>query len=152
MATTARRLTVDDLEFIPEERLGDRHELIDGELIVTPVPVTRHQRVSVNLTLELGSFVRRERLGEVHVAPSGVRLHPETLVIPDLCFAAHDRLHIIGEKTIDGAPDLVIEILSPGTRRRDLTIKRELYERFAVPEADAGADLRRCVNKAPLPA
>jgi Uma2 family endonuclease len=88
MATTARRLAVDDLEFIPAERLGDRHELIAGELVVTQVPVTRHQRVSVNLTLQLGSFIRRERRGEVHVAPSGVRLHPETLVIPDLCFVA----------------------------------------------------------------
>lgn len=133
MATTFK-LTYDDLELIPIEREGDRHELIDGELFVTPVPVTKHQTISFNLTLALGLFVRGESRGEVRVAPSGVRLHPDTLVIPDLCFVAQDRLRIIGEKTIDGPPDLVVEILSPGTRRRDLTIKRALYARFGVQE------------------
>ena len=134
MTTTAIRLTVDDLELIPEERVGDRHELIDGELFVTPVPVTTHQRVSINLTLALGSYAHGEGLGEVHAASSGVRFQPDTLVVPDLCFVAQGRLHIVGEKTIDGPPDLIIEILSPGTRRRDLTVKRSLYARFGVKE------------------
>lgn len=134
MASTTIRLTVDDLDFIPEERVGDRHELIDGELFVTPVPVTKHQAIAFNLTLALGLFVREGRLGAVRFAPTGVRLQADTLVIPDLCFIAQDRLDIIGEKTIDGPPDLIIEILSPGTRRRDLTTKRELYARFGVPE------------------
>jgi Uma2 family endonuclease len=134
MATTTIQLTVEDLEIIPEERVGDRHELIDGELFVTPVPVSKHQAISFNLTLALGNFTRRKRLGEVRTAPSGVRLHDDTLVIPDLVFVARGRLKTIGEKTIDGPPDLVVEILSPGTRRRDLTTKRELYARFGVPE------------------
>jgi Uma2 family endonuclease len=134
VATTTIRLTVQDLEIIPEERVGDRHELIDGELFVTPVPVSKHQGISFNLTLALGNFARGKRLGEERTAPSGVRLHDDTLVIPDICFVAMDRLSIIGEKTIDGPLDLVVEILSPGTRRRDLTSKRELYARFGVPE------------------
>jgi Uma2 family endonuclease len=134
MATTTIRLTVDELDFIPEERIGDRHELIDGELIVTPVPVTKHQRICVNLTLALGNYVHGEALGEVHSAPSGVRLRDDTLVIPDLCYVAQERLGIIGEKTIDGPPDLVVEVLSPGTRRRDLGTKKSLYARFGVLE------------------
>lgn len=134
MATTTIRLTVEDLEFIPEERVGDRHELIDGELLVTPVPITKHQDVSLNLTLELAAFIRRRRLGKLYVAPSGVRLHPDTLVIPDIHFVAKERRAIIGEKLTDGPPDLVIEILSPGTRRRDLHAKRNLYASFGVQE------------------
>jgi Uma2 family endonuclease len=134
MATAVRRLTVDDLEILPAEHEGDRHELIDGELVVTPVPMMIHQDSSMNLALILGIFVRSHRLGRIYTAPTGVRLHPETLVIPDICFVSRERLHIIGEKTIDGAPDLVVEILSPGTRQRDLTVKRALYARFGVQE------------------
>jgi Uma2 family endonuclease len=134
MAITARRLTVEDLETIPEEHEGDRHELIDGELVVTPVPVTKHQTVSSNLVYALEQHVRNNSLGTVRAAPTGVRLAADTLVIPDACFVASDRLGIFGEKTIDGPPDLVVEILSPGTSRRDLTTKRELYARFKVPE------------------
>jgi Uma2 family endonuclease len=60
MAITARRLTTEDLDSIPEEPPGDRHELIDGELIVTPVPLDKHQAISLNLTLALGVFVRQQ--------------------------------------------------------------------------------------------
>jgi Uma2 family endonuclease len=134
MAITARRLTVEDLDLIPEEHPGDRHELIDGELFVSPVPTSKHQDVSLNLTLALGTFIRAQRLGRLYVAPSGVRLHPHTLVVPDLHFIASERLHIISGKGTDGPPDLIIEILSPSTRQYDLSTKRALYARFGVPE------------------
>ncbi len=134
MATTVKRLTYFDLDTIPEEHEGDRHELIDGELVVTPVPVMRHQRVSRNLVYALEDHVRERDLGEVHSAPTGVRLANDNLLIPDACFVSDARLGIIGDKTIDGPPDLVVEILSPGTRRRDLGHKREVYARFNVPE------------------
>jgi Uma2 family endonuclease len=134
MATTLKRLTYLDLDVIPEEQEGDRHELIDGELVVTPVPVMKHQRVSRNLVYALDDHVRHQGLGEVHSAPTGVRLADDNLLIPDACFVSHARLGIIGDKTIDGPPDLVVEILSPGTRRRDLGLKRNIYARFSVPE------------------
>lgn len=133
MATTIK-LSIDDLEFIPAEREGDRHELIDGELFVTPVPIIKHQDCSENIADALRPFIRRQRLGKLYATPTGVRLASDTLVIPDICFVAQHRLDIIGTKTIDGLPDLVVEILSPGTRRRDLALKRHLYERFGVPE------------------
>jgi Uma2 family endonuclease len=65
MATTSRRFTFDDLELIPQEHEGDRHELIDGELIVTPSPMPRHQFVSENISNVLGQFVREWNLGRI---------------------------------------------------------------------------------------
>jgi Uma2 family endonuclease len=134
MATSIKRLTYDDLESIPQEREGDRHEIIDGELVVTPAPIPFHQDVSGNIYDPIRSFVRARRLGKVYYAPVDVRLTPDIVLIPDIVFIRHDRLHIVGPKTIDAAPDLVVEILSPGTRQRDLTVKRDLYARFGVRE------------------
>jgi Uma2 family endonuclease len=134
MALTTRRWTVEEVEALPEKHPGDRHELIDGELFVSPVPIIKHQDCSENIAFALQRHVRRNRLGRVYTAPTGVRLHHDTLVIPDICFVARSRLHMIGAKTIDGAPDLIVEILSPGTRQRDLSTKRALYARFGVAE------------------
>jgi Uma2 family endonuclease len=134
MATTITRLTFDDLESIPAEQEGDRHELINGELIVTPVPIPRHQIISSNIDFALQRHVRENSLGRVLHAPTGVRFTPDNLLIPDIIFTAHDRLHVIGSKYVDAPPDLAVEILSPGTRRRDLTVKRDLYARFGVRE------------------
>jgi Uma2 family endonuclease len=134
MATTVKRLTYDDLEAIPQDREGDRHEIINGELVVTPVPLIKHQIVSMNILSALDRLVRDGDLGRVLHPPTGVRLTPDNLLIPDIIFIAKDRLHVIGPKTVDAPPDLVVEILSPGTRQRDLTTKRELYARFGVRE------------------
>jgi Uma2 family endonuclease len=134
MATTARRLTLEDLEALPEEHPGDRHELIDGELFVSPVPLLNHQIVSMNLVRALDRHVVDEQLGMVFSAPTGVRLAEDTLVIPDVCFVSRSRLQQLGAKGVVGPPDLIVEILSPGTRRRDLGLKRALYRRFKVPE------------------
>ena len=128
------RLTYEDLELIQEERLGDRHEIINGELVVTPSPAPMHQIVSRELFRLLDRHVRTSELGEVLYAPVDVRLTPDNVLIPDIIFIARDRLHIIGPKTIDGPPDLVVEILSPGTRHRDLDTKRAVYARFGVQE------------------
>jgi len=131
---TVTRLTYDDLKSIPEERPGDRHEIIDGELVVTPSPAPMHQIVSRDLFRLLDQHVRTSDLGEVLYAPVDIRLTPDNVLIPDIIYIARDRLHIIGPKTIDAPPDLVVEILSPGTRRRDLDIKQALYARFGVQE------------------
>jgi Uma2 family endonuclease len=128
------RLTYDDLESIAREHEGDRHELIDGGLVVTPSPIPVHQIISANIEYALMRHVRERGLGIVLDAPIDIRFTPENVLVPDIIFIAQDRLHIIGPKTIDAAPDLVAEILSPGTRRRDLDIKRALYARFGVQE------------------
>ena len=134
MATTIKRLTCDDLAAIPQEREGDRHEIIDGELVVTPAPAPKHQIVSRSLFRRLDQHVVEHDLGEVYCAPIDIRFTPDNIPIPDIILIARDRLHTVGPKSVDGPPDLVVEILSPGTRRRDLTTKRELYARFGVRE------------------
>jgi Uma2 family endonuclease len=101
---------------------------------VTPSPIPVHQIISVNIEYALLRHVRERGLGIVLDAPIDIRFTPENVLVPDIIFIAQDRLHIIGPKTIDAAPDLVVEILSPGTRRRDLDIKRALYARFGVQE------------------
>jgi Uma2 family endonuclease len=134
MASTTTRLIYDDLEAIPQAREGDRHELIDGELIVTPSPIPVHQIVSLNLVRQLDQHVNATGLGRLLYAPVDIRFTPGNVLIPDIVFITCDRLHIIGPKAIDGPPDLVIEILSPGTRQRDLSVKHSLYARFGVGE------------------
>ena len=128
------RLTYHDLETVSEGHPGDRHEIIDGELVVTPSPAPMHQILSRDLFRLLDRHVRVGDLGEVLYAPIDIRLTPDNVLIPDIIFIVRDRLHIIGPSTIDAPPDLVVEILSPGTRQRDLTTKRHLYARFGVQE------------------
>jgi Uma2 family endonuclease len=134
MALTTKRLTIEDLELIPQEQEGDRHELIDGELFVTPSPVPVHQIIVRNLIVRLGLHVETGNLGTLIPSPIDVKLSPDNVLVPDLIFIAGDRPDAVGEKAILAAPDLVVEILSPGTRRRDLHVKRALYARFKVPE------------------
>jgi len=133
-ATQSVILTYDDLDFIPQERGGDRHELFDGELVVTPSPIPDHQLVSANTVRVLEGVVYPRGLGRVYTAPIDVHLAPSVVMIPDLVFISQARLGIIGPKAIEGAPDVVVEILSPSTRRRDQGRKKEIYARFGVPE------------------
>jgi len=126
------KFTYEDYLLFPDD--GRRHELIDGEHYVTPAPKTKHQRVSSQLHLLLGSFVREHRLGQVFTAPTDVVLSDLDVVQPDLLFVSSARASIITEPNIQGPPDLVIEILSETTRRTDEIIKRKLYERHGVSE------------------
>jgi Uma2 family endonuclease len=134
MATTAQRFTYADLAELPAEREGDRHELIEGELIVTPAPVPDHQTIVGNLYAAMRAASLAASSGRVFLGPIDVRLTPDTVLEPDLCFVSAERLHIVGPKTIDAAPDLVVEVLSPGTSGRDRGAKRALYARFGVQE------------------
>ena len=127
------KLTVHDYMSIPE---GDdkRYELIDGELILAPSPVPQHQIISGNLFDILNSFVRSQELGLLMYAPMDVVLSEHDVFQPDILFISNNRRDIIGDRNIQGAPDLVIEILSPETEDRDRGIKRDQYLRFGVRE------------------
>jgi Uma2 family endonuclease len=127
------KLTVRDYMSIPE---GDdrRFELIDGELILAPSPVPQHQIISGNLFEILVSFVRTRNLGRVIYSPMDVVLSEYDVFQPDILFISNDRLQIIGDRNIQGAPDLVIEILSPSTEHLDRGIKLEQYLRYGVRE------------------
>ena len=126
------RLTYDDLAALPEDRF--RHELIDGQHFMTPSPFTNHQRASARLFVAIHDNVERTSSGEVFYAPFDVVFSDYDVVEPDILYISNERSSIITEKNIQGAPDLVVEVLSPGTRRRDRTLKRDLYERFGVLE------------------
>ena len=126
------KLTYEDYLRIPDD--GKRHEIVDGVHFVTAAPFIRHQRLVVRLTSLLDVFVREHRLGELLIAPTDVILSTHDIVQPDLLFISNERNSILTEKNIQGAPDLVIEILSPGTRRRDERIKRDRYAHFGVRE------------------
>ncbi len=132
MAATVRRLTYDDYARIPPD--GHRHEIIEGEEVMTPAPEVPHQRVSRKLERILDEYAARTRAGEVFDAPIDVVLTPEDVVQPDLLFVSAERAGIVGRENIRGAPDLVVEITSPSTARIDRERKRALYERAGVRE------------------
>lgn len=126
------RLTYADWLRLPDD--GYRYEIIDGELFVTPTPSIRHQRISRELGSRLREVLRWTGGGEMFFAPTGVRLGEDVVIEPDLLVVLTEHRARIGEQVIDGPPDLVVEVLSPGSARRDLVAKRELYARFGVPE------------------
>jgi Uma2 family endonuclease len=127
------RMTYDDLLAIPDD--GLRHELIDGEHIVSPSPGSAHQLIVGNLYLLLGTFLRDQPLGVAMLAPFDIVFSRHDVVEPDLIYFSIDRFRaIVGEKNAQGAPDLAVEIVSPWSRRRDEVTKRRLYERWGVSE------------------
>ncbi len=128
---TKLKLTYQDYVLLPDD--GKRYEILDGDLHVTPSPTARHQKVSLNLTLALAEHARAHGLGQVFAAPLDVILADDSIAQPDILFISNERLPIVRD-WVHGAPDLVIEILSPGTQQRDRTLKRHLYARHGVRE------------------
>jgi Uma2 family endonuclease len=127
------KLTYDDFLRFPED--GKRHELIVGEHHVTPYPNLRHQRILGNLFEAFRLYLREHPGGEVFCAPLDVVLSDVDVVAPDLLYVSGERAKdVLTPEHVRGAPDLVIEIMSKGTRRRDETTKRRLYERAGVNE------------------
>ena len=128
----ARKLTYEDYVLIPED--GRRHEILEGEHYVTASPFIRHQDVVSNLHFALSLFNRTHRLGKILLAPTDVILSPHDVVVPDLIFVSNERMGIVTEKNVQGAPDLIVEVLSKRTRQRDESLKLHLYERHGVRE------------------
>jgi len=127
------KLTYDDFVQFPDD--GLRHELIEGEHYVTPSPNTKHQSVSINLTVLIGSWLERNPIGRLFHAPFDVVFSNYDVVEPDLLYLSNERASdALTPLHVHGVPELVIEIGSPGTRKRDETIKRRLYERTGVEE------------------
>ena len=132
VAGDRRPLTYDDFVHFPED--GKRHELIEGQHFVTPSPYIRHQRISGWLCHELYGQIELSGRGQVFAAPIDVVLTNTNVFVPDIVVVLSANQHIINEKNIRGAPDLVVEITSPSTKSRDLGRKLEVYERCRVPE------------------
>ena len=128
---TTPRLTYQDYADLEGD---ERYELLDGELILVGSPNEDHQIASVELGTQMHSFVKEHDLGRVFFAPFDVLFSDTDVVQPDLLFVSKDRYHIRTPANIQGAPDLVVEVLSPSSSRRDWGYKRELYARHGVRE------------------
>jgi len=130
---TLRPLTYDDLLVMPDD--GNRYEIINGELVVTPAPLARHQRVLLRLTRLLDRFLEEHSGGELFIAPFDIVLGPHDVVEPDLLVIATQQGRVRGtENAFVGPPVLVVEIISPSSERTDLIKKMALYARSGVPE------------------
>ena len=124
-------LTYADYAALPDD--GRRYEILAGELAVTPAPGRRHQEIVGELFSMLHGPVKARGLGQVFVSPFDVILDDTSVVRPDIVYVAIDRLAIVSERGVDGAPSLAVEVVSPSTRQRDREAKRELYARHGVP-------------------
>ena len=133
MAAEDRRLTYADFLLFPDD--GMRHEIIDGVHYVTASPNLGHQDLVGRLFLAIGNHLAtRRHQGRVFLSPLDVVMSNYDVVEPDLLFVAGDQQAILTEANVQGAPALLVEVLSPSTRRRDEGIKRQLFDRVGVRE------------------
>ena len=130
--TLPKPFTYDDYIALPDD--GKRFEIIEGDVSMTPAPSPRHQAVQLRLGSLLLAYLDKHPLGTVFISPIDVVLSMVDIVQPDLLFIGQSRSGIIAEKNIVGIPNLVVEILSPSSTTRDRKEKRDLYERYGLPE------------------
>ena len=129
--TRPTTLTYEDYLNTPDE---ERWELLNGALTRRPTPDTAHQRTLGNLAFALFDFVDDNGLGEVIISPFDVVLSSTNVLEPDLIFVSNDQQSIITNANIQGAPALVIEVVSPSTLTRDRELKRSIYAEHGVQE------------------
>ena len=127
----AVKFTYEDYLLMEEEK---RYEIIDGRRYTVPAPTPYHQWISSRLERALEDYVTQHDLGTVLHAPCDVVLSPIDVVQPDIFFIAQEHRGIITDRNIWGAPDLVVEILSPTTAEKDRDLKRKLYAAYGVRE------------------
>jgi Uma2 family endonuclease len=127
----ARRWTYEEYYKLNDDQ---RYEIIEGNLLMSPSPDTWHQDWLNALNLIITPFVKRQKLGRTFIAPIDVVLDQENTVQPDFIFVSGANLHIIHRRAIFGSPDLVVEVISPSSVRRDRYDKKALYARFGVRE------------------
>lgn len=124
--------TYEDYARLPDN--GMRYEVIEGELFMSPAPRPVHQEMILNLASEMHFFLKKAKKGKVFVSPIDVVVGDlATPVQPDIVFVRQERLAIVGDR-IEGAPDLVVEVISPGSRIQDRRRKFILYAQVGVPE------------------
>ena len=131
-AAPSVKFTYEDFVNFPDD--GKRHEIIDGEHYVTPSPSLKHQAIVANLIVSVATYLKANPIGFAVGSPLDVVFSELNVVEPDLQYISRERFDILTKQNVRGAPDLVVEILSPSTRRTDEITKRKLYERFGVQE------------------
>jgi len=113
---------------------GIMAQLIQNQIIMSPAPLDKHQRISMELSSELVYHVKTQKLGTVRYAPYDVYFDRENVYQPDILFISDERKHLIEKDGLYGAPDLIIEILTPSTAKYDLKEKKKVYEKYGVKE------------------
>lgn len=131
MVATARRWTVAEVLALPDD--GKRYEVVGGELLVTPTPAPRHQRIVGELYHLLRQYLAMYPVGEVLTAPADIEFGPDTLAQPDV-FVLPAGIEVHEWADVEGRLLLAIEVLSPATARADRTLKRVAYQRAGIPE------------------
>src|SRR5438552_505401 len=126
-----KRWTYEEYYRLDDEK---RYEIINGELLMAPSPDSWHQDWLSGLNDIVRGYVRRHKLGKTFFAPLDLILDAENTVQPDLIFISTAKMRIIKRRGIFGVPDLLVELVSPSSVRKDRYQKRELYARFGVPE------------------
>ena len=123
-------MTYAEYAALPDD--GHSYQLVEGELIMTPSPTRWHQVVVAELHGQIREHIRAHELGQAFIAPLDVILDDRVVLQPDLFFVSNQRASILRDANVVGAPDLCVEVLSPGTERLDRLRKLELYARFGV--------------------
>lgn len=128
---TPPKTLLEVFESLPE---GTSCQVINNRLIMSPAPSDPHQKILLKIAVRLYNYVENKVLGEVRSAPYDVYFDKQNIFQPDIIFIAKDNLHHIHKNGFHGVPDMVIEILSPGTENYDLGEKKAVYEQYGVKE------------------
>jgi Uma2 family endonuclease len=131
-AEVTPKLTYEEFRQLPDD--GKHYELVHGEVHLSPSRSTKHQLILGNTSVSLGTYVRSARLGVLFCAPLDVCLNPDTALQPDLIFISAERVGIVQENFVAGAPELVVEVVSPSTTVHDRVTKLPIYAEAGVPE------------------
>src|SRR6267378_340044 len=132
LQTKALLITRHDYEEMPEG--PPYYQVVEGDLVMSPSPNTSHQMIAGRIHFLIFQFLEKKDIGEVFIAPLDVFLSETNVYQPDVIFISHRRRSIISAHGIEGAPDLAVEVLSPGTARLDKGSKRKIYARTGVQE------------------
>lgn len=129
---TPKLLTYADYARLTPPDSGN-YELHNGKIIFMPTPTGYHQQISMRLSIKMGSYILQKQLGQLLAAPMDTIFSEHDTLQPDLLFVAQERAHII-KKQVEGVPDFIIEIVSPGNTQKEMSYKKYVYETSGVRE------------------
>lgn len=113
---------------------GTLCQVINNSLVISPLPLDIHQVVLNKINFSISTLLRKQPVGEVRIAPYDVHFSRQNIFQPDLIFLANEHLKLVKARGLFGAPDLVVEVLSPGTASKDSGEKKAVYEQYGVKE------------------
>lgn len=125
------RTAMQVFEMLPEGTLA---EVINNVIYMSPAPTFPHQEVLSNLHASMNVYGRKSNLGKCLVSPIDVYFDEKNILQPDIIFISNENMSIVKDEKVKGAPDLIVEVLSPGNKKHDTERKRPVYEKYGVKE------------------